>query len=421
MSTDARHNHDHRDRENRDGSNRDGGNRDREIRRVSGEEFLDTGRPIQAYAFGPSPAPSGWRDRQRDDLAYRADHTNLVAFAGGRAEAVASAIPMRQNVRGSVLAMAGVSGVATHPEGRRRGHVRALLGQLHADMRDAGHAVATLYPFRASFYERFGYVGFPRPRRIRLSTDSLAPLLDTDVSGASTVHRIGSAFPDLRRLCEALLAERHGFCLEPPSSMRKVADEDRHWLALAWGGDDPVGAMTYTMSGHGGEIAADTFLSRSPHGRALLLRWLAKHVDQVSSVTLELAPDARPERWITDVSYTDETRVGVPDHNPPMGRVLSVEALSGLAVGEERVTVEVVDDPLVGGVWTLDGSDRFLEVHRGGDPTGTLTSHGLAALVYGVLDPAELPFRGYGSVDRDTEERLRTLFPPATPYLYSSF
>ena len=79
----------------------------------------------------------------------------------------ASAIPMRQNIRGVVYPMAGVAGVATLPLARRRGYARALVTELLGQMREAGHAVSALYPFRPSFYQRFGDVGLPRTRTVR--------------------------------------------------------------------------------------------------------------------------------------------------------------------------------------------------------------------------------------------------------------
>lgn len=396
----------------------------REIRRVSDKEFLDTGRPLQAYSFGPSPTPRGWYERQRAELPFRDGHETLVAFSDGRAAAVATAMPMRQHVRGSVLPMAGVCSVTAHPEARRQGHARALLDRLHADMAEAGHVVATLYPFRSSFYQRVGYVGLPKPRRVRLFGDGLTTLprpLDAPDRTDVTLRRIGDGFADYQRVCAGLLAERHGFCLLPDPLEAKIASDDRHWLAVAWDGDEPVGAVTYTIGGQGADLVAEGFLYRTPAARALLLGWLGRHVDQVASFVLEVPPDARPELWLADAHYDDETQVAVPNHNPPMARVLSVEGLAGLAAGPDAVTLRVTDDALLAGDWTLDGRGGALEVRRGGDPTGTVTAPGLAGLVYGVLDPADLPLRGFGSTDTGTGQRLRTIFPAATPYLFTAF
>ncbi len=83
---------------------------------------------------------------------------------------------MRQNIRGTVLPMAGVAGVATHPLARRRGLVRTLLNQLLEEMRDDGTPVSVLYPFRTSFYARFGYVTLPQHRTAVFSPDGLAGL-----------------------------------------------------------------------------------------------------------------------------------------------------------------------------------------------------------------------------------------------------
>jgi hypothetical protein len=84
----------------------------------------------------------------------------------------------------------------------------------------------------------------------------------------------------------------------------------------------------------------------------------------------------------------------------------------------------------VAGTWELDGTTGELDItprptlDGGGGatpPTATLTSHGLAALVYGVLDPAEIALQGYATVDAEAAQALRTLFPPVTPYLFASF
>jgi hypothetical protein len=106
-----------------------------------------------------------------------------------------------------------------------------------------------------------------------------------------------------------------------------------------------------------------------------------------------------------------------------MARVLSVEALAGMPVGDGHVTVEVLDDPFIAGHYELDGTAGALDARRVTTlvPDATLTVAGLSGLVYGVLDPDELPIRGFGQATGQAAGQLRTLFPRALPYLHAHF
>jgi len=127
------------------------------IRQIRAGERPEASVPIQAYGFQPSPAPAGPLERLKDNQRYYEEHLTLVAEVDGVAVADASAVPMQQNVRGGVYRMAGVAGVATLPQARRRGYASALVTEILGLMRDQGHVVSALYPFRPSFYGRFGF------------------------------------------------------------------------------------------------------------------------------------------------------------------------------------------------------------------------------------------------------------------------
>src|SRR5688500_17951070 len=137
-----------------------------QVRRISAEERLSHSFPLQGYAFDHSPVPAANAERWRGWLPYHEGNRTLVAEAGDPVLADSTAIPMRQNVRGQLLPMAGIAGVATHPLARRQGHVRTLLTDLLGEMRDEGHPVSVLYPFRPSFYARFGYATLPKRRTV---------------------------------------------------------------------------------------------------------------------------------------------------------------------------------------------------------------------------------------------------------------
>jgi predicted N-acetyltransferase YhbS len=395
-----------------------------EIRRINNDERLTTALPLQVYAFDRSPKSASELAKFRDHLPYSEGNVTLVAEEGGVAEAVASAIPMRQNVRGSIHPMAGVAGVATNPLARRRGHVRALMTDVLGQMRDTGHVLSALYPFRPSFYQRFGYIGLPTPRTVSFTPADLGRLLRADLPGEVTWQRINEGYDGYHALFQRLLAVRHGFATFPDYLAVRIRDLDERWLATARVDGEVIGAVTYRITQHAGEMAADHLLSTGPVARALLLQFIARHVDQVVKVTATVAPDELPELWSTDLDTVTEAKAAFPSH-APMARVLSLDALAGMAVGPGRVRVEVPDDPFVAGSYLLDGTAGALEVSRaaatGPVPTATLTAAGLSALVYGVLDPVEVAIRGLGAVPDDAAAELRTMWSRQIPYLTVGF
>ena len=105
-----------------------------------------------------------------------------------------------------------------------------------------------------------------------------------------------------------------------------------------------------------------------------------------------------------------------------MVRLLSMEALTGAATTSEdlAVTVEVVDDELIGGRYRLAAEGGKLVVESTKDePQATLTCAGISALAYGVLDPVEVVLRGLGKVPNPAG--LGEMFPKKMPYLFADF
>lgn len=394
-----------------------------EIRQVTAEERLATMFPLQTYAFMPSPWTEEAEEAYRGFTPYNSGTVSLVAEEDGETLAGVAALPMRQNLRGVVHPMAGIASVASHPSARRRGLVRTLMNELLRRMRDDGHPLSCLYPFKPSFYQQFGYVGLPRPRVASFAPAGLAHLVRAELPGTVTRQHIRDGYDDYRAFTVRLLAERHGFAVFPDYRAVSLRDTQPRWVAIARVDGDVVGAVTYRIERHGGDLVADDMLTTGPMGRALLLQFFARHTDQVARVVVSVGVDDPAELWATDMAVTTEARVSFPGSPAPMARVLSLEALQGLPVGTGGVTVQIVDDEFLGGLYRLDGDGGRLVVVRGvnSEPDATLTAAGLSGLLYGVLDPVDVVVRGFGVVGADAAATLRSMFPRALPYLYADF
>jgi predicted acetyltransferase len=392
-----------------------------QIRRLTPDEPLTQSTLPGWYAFAPSPASPDLATELRAKDKYHVEDITLIAEENGEAVVSATMIPMRQNVRGHVVPLAGLSGVASMPQVRRRGLVRQVLNELLGQVRDSGFVVSAQYPFRPSFYERFGYVGVTKAKTARFNPANLTHLQRVDLPGEVTWGPIGEGYDDHRALTLDILPQRHGFSVLPDSRAVYPRDKNEKWLATARVDGKVVGAVAYTITGHAETLQADDLLVTTPLSRALLLQFLARHADQVGEVSVRIAPDEHPELWATDLAVRVETDVTYPAGAAPMARVLSVEGLRGMPVGSGHVSVEIVDDPYIAGKYVLDGTSGALEITTGSDPAITLNAAGFSGLVYGVLDPSDVDIRGFGHVPADSAAELASLFPRRAPYFFARY
>lgn len=392
-----------------------------DVREVSGEEFVDTGRPIASFAFGASPHRE---EVDVDRIAPFFTHARfLVAFIDGTPQATLTTHQMTQNVRGKLLPMGGIAAVASMPSGRRRGAVRQLFERQFERYHEAGPPISTLYPFRDSFYERLGYASLPTARYLTVNPEALAPLVRLDKPGCCEQIEMKDGFDEWRAFLERYQRHTHGFALKHVSNARRWQDANDWWVAFAR--DDSgevVGAMTYKITGYGGKLIAGTFYTSNALGRYQLLDWVGRHADQVKEAVIEVAPDDLPETWYRDLNGTvrtdaEDAWVG------PMARVIDVAGLSGIGASDGEVTLKIQDHfcPWNDGVFTFRGEDGDLTVTPGGTAKAGITIQGLSALVFLGADPATFPFRGWGDPDPATSDSLRALFPPVVPDIHETF
>jgi hypothetical protein len=258
---------------------------------------------------------------------------------------------------------------------------------------------------------------------VTFAPDAFADLLHTDLDGVVSWEPARDGYEAFRALTRQLADRRHGFAVLPEYRTAELRDSEDRWLVTARSGGAVIGAMAYRITGHGGELVGEDLLTTGPLGRALILQFVARHIDQVDRVSTTVAPDEMPELWTTDLVGVTEARTSFPTAPAPMARVLSLDVLPGMAVGRGRVAVEIVDDPFIGGRYVLDGMTGVLDLDpdRTVEPAATLTAAGLSGLVYGVLSPEDVVVRGLGVVSGTAVAELATLFGRTMPYLHARF
>jgi len=174
-----------------------------EFRAATAEEMRQFG-DLTAYAYG------GAFGDGEDNLAMQSNRPEwtLCAFDGARMVASYGTIPFTARANGRALPLGGVTTVATEPEYRRRGLLRAITERALAAQRDAGQPVAALWASQAAIYQRYGYAASSALVRYQIDTADLNLLAAP--SGDHEVARepVADAFEDLKLVYRTFVADR---------------------------------------------------------------------------------------------------------------------------------------------------------------------------------------------------------------------
>jgi predicted acetyltransferase len=115
------------------------------------ESLADTG--LRTFRSGDRES---WQRLLTPSPILKPDDT-LVATSGDRVAGHLTGFRFVMSLCGRDVPIRGIAGVAVLPEFRRRGVADAMLVALHKQMRRRHEALSLLYPFRMSFYRKFGY------------------------------------------------------------------------------------------------------------------------------------------------------------------------------------------------------------------------------------------------------------------------
>ena len=390
------------------------------IRAISGEEMLEVLYQLNSYAFHPSPPlqdKEEWLERVRD----RKGITCYALFEGDVPVASVASTPMSQQVRSKLFKIAGIWGVSTLPEARRKGYSRRLLKRILEAARKDGRTFSCLYPFRESFYEHLGYTTFPQPFKAKFQPDVLSPLAKKDLGGTVKTVLIGDGYDQYQQYLYKMQEHFHGMVVMDHDEAAWAKKTNRWWLALAEAQGEVVGMMLYDLRGDHVtkfNLRVIRFAYENSLGKYLLLKWIALHIDQASQVEIWLAPFEQPGTWMNDMRPELE-----PVFFAPMGRVVDVSNINLMRSGPGRFSVRLSDQlcPWNEGIWRLESSEGILHIRPTQKPDCDLSIQGLAALIYGTQDPGDFVIRGWGNPSVQTQQVMRDMFPPAIPYLNEMF
>jgi len=288
-------------------------------------------------------------------------------------------------------------------------------------------------PMKESFYEHFGFVPFCQWREVTAQLGQLSKIFNHKPEGTVERLELKSNYDIYDKLLKKTQLGIHGMMILPKHV--RLAGREIHGYCLAVARDkncQVIGAMVYQLKGKRRPTLfwVKEFHYVNEQGKYLLLYWMAVHKDRQLTIRLPVAPFEVAENWLTDFQIRLSSD---PEYeHSPMGRVVSVEKLSGIKLGipcseEFGITVSIQDTLCHWNHKTFhfsadQGNLRVVPSETA--PEVTITINALSALVYGTCDPTSFVYLGWApKLDEAVSNKLRRLFPrPAhLPYLYSKF
>jgi predicted acetyltransferase len=391
------------------------------------------------YAFRPTAGP--WDDEAREDLRERVENDELVTRANrglfppdapGDTEpyAVAGWHEFRTRIRGSFHSVGAVTAVATPPEYRRRGHVRALLREMLQEFHEEKMLFSVLWPFKRSFYRDLGW------ETCSLYDEVAAPSAQFRSAGADPDGEFVPVGPEDWETLDPILATH-----ETDRGLH-VDRADEWWERRVfqwWGGEDSFGYRWDDGTGEPRAYLVYRFAEgEGDAGRTLrvlesawtdleahrhLLRFVGDHDSQAQAVEWYQPHD--PEARLLDL-VDDPSEVTLRTRAGPMVRVVDVgHALSALAYPADRTVTLAVTDPLLpanDGTFLLaveDGAGTCEPTDA--SPEATLSMRALSQLAVGFRDATFLAETGSLTADEGTVASLDALFPEEPTLLREGF
>ncbi|NTV64871.1 MAG: GNAT family N-acetyltransferase [Oscillochloris sp.] len=256
--------------------------------RVLSEADLDRWRALESYAFSTNPS--------REALSAEKLARLRGIFVDGAQVAQLELIPLRLETGRSQITAAGIGSVSSAPEARRRGHVATLLRHSCDELREQGMPLALLYPFKRTFYGRYGWATFMERRVYQAPPMSFASFRPAPggfrEAGLDHVETFDAIY-------RGALRGRFGPTQRSAEWWREMVLKDwsgKPYQGYIWHDEHgrPRSYMIFQIvsDGAGRRMECQDIVALDPLARSQLFMFFANHQDQVSMVRFKAPADA---------------------------------------------------------------------------------------------------------------------------------
>ena len=238
------------------------------------------------------------RARHAARLPYTHGH-----FWGDKLTSAAVCYPFAMFLAGRRVRVGGLASVLSAPETRRRGFVRALLGDILEKLQGGGVGWALEYPFDPGFYARYGFASVPTGSEVTFPVETLfsgpAPAAERFYGDAVEAAKVLEPIYDV-------WARGYSFTLTRDTTARPTWERilrtgNRFCYLLA----EAYAVMELEQTGKTQTLIVHDYAFTTPAGRTELFRFLGSFYGQAELISLQL-PSDEPLAFDLQARHTNE-------------------------------------------------------------------------------------------------------------------
>ena len=344
----------------------------------------------------------------------------LAMMDGGALIAQIVCVPLSISMRGAPRDTAMISGVATAPPARGRGHMTGLIRESLAHLRSKQTSVAVLYPYEYSFYEQYGFAKCGEVAKVNapISRMRAAKLM-------GEIIMLGGGADDnamLAKAYEASFSRYSGRVLrdEPYFAMllEELAQDGGYGAVYRRDGAEK-GYILYEMRDR--VLSAKEIGAADNIARQDMLGFICTHSSTMD--TAEFVCPLEDPLW----RLISDPRDLVSAQPYAMFRIVDIEqAMNGIPAGDGMATLKVMDPyaPWNEGFWRFCAEDGMMVAERIEDPgfrnLPVLSIGALTQWAFGSADGSDL--RRQGALLSDVcMEAMDCLLPRRPVFIYEMY
>ncbi|MEK3889971.1 GNAT family N-acetyltransferase [Bacillus sp. FSL K6-3431] len=341
----------------------------------------------------------------------------------GKLAAKLHLFPFTCYINGESFDVGGVCSVATWPEYRRQGSIRALMQQSLQYMREIGQTVSYLHPFSVAFYRKFGWELTFSNRNYKIPINHLK----RNWAGKGLVRRIDADIPLLHTIYTDYARKYNGMLGRDENWWEQRVLKDQPQIAVAYNeAGNPGGYIIYHVKDQ--LMTVKEMVSTSLNEWKLLYQFIANHDSMAENVTITV-PENDHLPFILDEPRFEQ--MNIPFCMARIVDVLPFLKKYPFHIEEGNATESIilqVDDeflPENEGVYEIKLENGMMDVCMLKDFRGETGIHcsiqALTAMFLGYKRPSTLHNLGMLSGEKEEIERFETMIPSRQTYMIDFF